>query len=176
MLCQVCQIPMLFTEPDDPTKICYRESDYQGEKYHTCSDGCKHIFDDEPEKYIQAWLPVHQIYQGNCFPEGTDPTVEGFDPLAASMLEWCHIEERQGQPAIMRALATRPTLQPGVARLSRTPDRSQSGRRARLRPPCKNLGDKHGCQSPLRLSISPLPIHRTSSMATNCSTSAGMTT
>ena len=82
-LCQTCQWPMLFTEPDDPTKICYRESDYQGEKYHTCSDGCKHIFDDEPEKYIQAWLPVHQIYQGNCFPEGTDPTVEGFDPLAA---------------------------------------------------------------------------------------------
>ena len=23
-------------------------------------------FDREPEKYIQAWLPVHQIYQGNC--------------------------------------------------------------------------------------------------------------
>ena len=32
---------------------------------------------------MQAWLPVHQIYQGNCFPEGTDPTAEGFDPLAA---------------------------------------------------------------------------------------------
>jgi len=91
MLCQVCQIPMLFTEPDDPTKICYRESDYKGEKYHTCSDGCKHIFDDEPEKYIQSWLPVHQIYQGNCWPEGTDPTVEGFDPLA-KYLEWCRIE------------------------------------------------------------------------------------
>ena len=28
---------------------------------------------------------MHQIYQGNCFPEGTDPTVEGFDPLAAVM-------------------------------------------------------------------------------------------
>ena len=91
MLCQVCQIPMLFTEPEDPTKICYRESEYQGEKYHTCSDGCKHIFDDEPEKYIQAWLPVHQIYQGNCFPEGTDPTVEGFDPLA-KVLEYYHFD------------------------------------------------------------------------------------
>jgi len=91
MLCQVCQIPMLFTEPDDPTKICYRESDYQGEKYHTCSDGCKHIFDDEPEKYIQAWLPVHQVYMGNCWPEGTDPTAEGFNPLA-KYLEWCHID------------------------------------------------------------------------------------
>ncbi len=29
-LCQVCQIPMLFTEPGDPTKICYRESRLQG--------------------------------------------------------------------------------------------------------------------------------------------------
>ena len=52
-------------------------------KYHFCSDGCKEIFEHEPEKYIQAWLPVHQIYQGNCFPEGTDPTAEGFDPLGS---------------------------------------------------------------------------------------------
>lgn len=83
MLCQTCQIPMIFTEPGDPTKICYREVDYKGDKYHFCSDHCKEIFEHEPEKYVQAWLPVHQIYQGNCFPEGTDPTVEGFDPLAA---------------------------------------------------------------------------------------------
>jgi phenol hydroxylase P3 protein len=26
---------------------------------------------------------VHQIYQGNCFDPGTDPTAEGFDPLLA---------------------------------------------------------------------------------------------
>ena len=83
MLCQTCQIPMFFTEPCDPTKLAYRESDYKGDKYHFCSDGCKHIFDNEPEKYIQSWLPVHQIYQGNCFNEGTDPTAEGFDPLMA---------------------------------------------------------------------------------------------
>lgn len=66
MLCQVCQIPMVFTEPDDPTTICYRESHYHGEHYHFCSDGCKDIFDAEPEKYVQSWLPVHQIYQGHC--------------------------------------------------------------------------------------------------------------
>ncbi|PZU51720.1 MAG: phenol 2-monooxygenase [Thauera sp.] len=83
MLCQTCQIPMAFTEPGDPTKICYRERSYKGNKYHFCSDHCRHIFDNEPEKYVQAWLPVHQIYQGNCFPEGTDPTAPGFDPLAA---------------------------------------------------------------------------------------------
>jgi phenol hydroxylase P3 protein len=65
-LCQVCQIPMLFTEPGDPTTICQRHSEFKGEKFDFCSDGCKWIFDREPEKYVQAWLPVHQIYQGNC--------------------------------------------------------------------------------------------------------------
>lgn len=90
MLCQTCQIPMAFTEPGDPTKICYRERSYKGNKYHFCSDHCRHIFDNEPEKYVQAWLPVHQIYQGNCFPEGTDPTAPGFDPLAA-VLEYYRI-------------------------------------------------------------------------------------
>ncbi len=90
MLCQVCQIPLFFTEPDDVTKISYRETDYKGDKYHTCSDGCKHIFDHEPEKYVQAWLPVHQIYQGNCFKPDVNPAAEGFDPLAA-VLDYCNI-------------------------------------------------------------------------------------
>jgi phenol hydroxylase P3 protein len=83
---------MFFTEPDDPTKICYRESTYHGMKHHFCSDGCKDVFDNEPEKYVQAWLPVHQIYQGNCFPEGTDPTAPGFNPLAA-VLKYYHIND-----------------------------------------------------------------------------------
>jgi len=66
MLCQTCQIPAVFTEQDDPTMTTYRASDYKGEHYNFCSDGCKDIFDDEPEKFVQAWLPVHQIFQGNC--------------------------------------------------------------------------------------------------------------
>ena len=82
MLCQTCQIPMFFTEPDDPTQVAYRESEYKGMKYHFCSDGCKHVFDQEPEKFSQAWLPVHQIYQGNCFPEDVDPSKPDFNPLA----------------------------------------------------------------------------------------------
>ncbi|MDP1329374.1 YHS domain-containing protein, partial [Klebsiella pneumoniae] len=65
-LCTTCQIPMLFTEMDDPTQTCYRDSVYNGDRYHFCSDGCKDIFDDEPEKFVQSWLPVHQIFQGNC--------------------------------------------------------------------------------------------------------------
>jgi phenol hydroxylase P3 protein len=65
-LCQVCQIPMAYTEPGDPTKIAFRCTEVGGETYHFCSDGCKDIFDGEPEKYVQSWLPVHQIFQGNC--------------------------------------------------------------------------------------------------------------
>ena len=65
-LCQVCQIPMLFSEPGDPTRVAFRVSEYRGERFNTCSDGCQWIFEREPAKYVQAWLPVHQIYQGNC--------------------------------------------------------------------------------------------------------------
>lgn len=79
-LCNTCQIPMGYTEPNDPTKICYRESMYKGERYHFCSDGCKDIFDNEPAKFAQSWLPVHQIFQGNC--GGAD---------LEDVLKWYHI-------------------------------------------------------------------------------------
>ncbi|MCY1351252.1 YHS domain protein [compost metagenome] len=65
-LCQVCQIPVIFTEPGDPTRFSHRSHVHEGERYHLCSDGCCDIFRREPQKYVQAWLPVHQIYQGNC--------------------------------------------------------------------------------------------------------------
>ncbi len=81
-LCQVCQIPMLFTEPGDPTTICQRHSNFNGENFDFCSDGCKSIFDKEPEKYIQAWLPVHQIFQGNCG-----------GPSVPEVLDWYGIQE-----------------------------------------------------------------------------------
>ena len=57
---------MLFTEMDNPNQNSMRDFVYQGERYHFCSDGCCDIFKEEPEKYVQAWLPVHQIFQGNC--------------------------------------------------------------------------------------------------------------
>ena len=57
-LCQVCQLPVVFTEPDDATQRCHRSLEHDGETYHFCSDGCQHIFEDETEKYIQAWLPM----------------------------------------------------------------------------------------------------------------------
>jgi len=62
-LCQTCQLPTVFTEPGDPTMVCNRESVHKGEKYHFCSDGCQDIFLNEPEKYIQAWLPMPSLFQ-----------------------------------------------------------------------------------------------------------------
>ncbi len=84
-LCQVCQIPMTFPEPGDLTTICQRTSDYNGEHFNLCSDGCKWIFDREPEKYVQAWLPVHQIYQGNCG-----------GPTVPDVLAWYGMQEGDG--------------------------------------------------------------------------------
>jgi phenol hydroxylase P3 protein len=67
-LCQTCQVPMLFTEHEkgEPTQIMHRHTMFNNERFHFCSDYCKEIFEDEPEKYSQSWLPVHQIFQGNC--------------------------------------------------------------------------------------------------------------
>ncbi|TDO93367.1 YHS domain-containing protein [Enemella evansiae] len=81
-LCQVCQIPMAFPEHGDPTKICQRSSDYNGEHFNFCSDGCQWIFDREPEKFVQAWLPVHQIFQGNCG-----------GPTVPDVLQWYGIQD-----------------------------------------------------------------------------------
>lgn len=81
-LCSTCQIPMAFTEPDDPTTICFRRTEYEGNTYHFCSDGCKDIFENEPEKYVQSWLPVHQIFQGNCGGAGLN-----------EVLDWYHLNQ-----------------------------------------------------------------------------------
>jgi phenol hydroxylase P3 protein len=66
MLCQVCQFPLMFPEPGDPSRLAVRTSRFKDERYNFCSDGCQWIFDREPQKYVQAWLPAHQIYLGNC--------------------------------------------------------------------------------------------------------------
>jgi phenol/toluene 2-monooxygenase (NADH) P3/A3 len=85
MLCQVCQWPLLFTEPGDPTRISHRAETYLGERFHCCSDGCRDIFRAEPEKYVHAHLPVHQIYQGHYFKPDVDPTAPGFNPLVEAL-------------------------------------------------------------------------------------------
>jgi phenol hydroxylase P3 protein len=84
-LCQTCQWPCLFTEPDDPKTLSLRQAEYRGETFHFCSQGCKDIFCDEPEKYVHAWLPVHQIYQGNCFLPEADPSSPDFNPMIEAL-------------------------------------------------------------------------------------------
>src|SRR3546814_13235172 len=85
MQCQVCQIPMLFTEPCDPLTLCQRHAEYKGEQYHFCSDHCRDIFEDEPEKFIQSKIAGHEVFKGNAFRPGTDPTAEGFNPAAEAL-------------------------------------------------------------------------------------------
>ncbi|MNG15811.1 YHS domain protein [compost metagenome] len=72
---------MIFTEPDDPSRLCQRETTYNGERYQFCSDGCKDIFEGEPEKYVQAWMPVQQILK--C--EAGGPSIE-------DVVRWSHLE------------------------------------------------------------------------------------
>jgi phenol hydroxylase P3 protein len=85
LLCQTCQWPLLFTEPENPTEVCHREERYLGEVFHFCSDGCKDIFCNEPEKFVHAHLPVHQIYQGHYFNADVDPSAPDFNPVAEAL-------------------------------------------------------------------------------------------
>ncbi|MDH4608408.1 aromatic/alkene/methane monooxygenase hydroxylase/oxygenase subunit alpha [Pseudomonas sp. BN102] len=82
MLCQVCQIPLGFTEPDADTTLSHRSVEHGGERFHFCSDGCCDIFQYEPEKYVQAWLPVHQILQGNCGGADVEAVVRDYYNIA----------------------------------------------------------------------------------------------
>ena len=78
-LCQVCQVPMAFTEMNgNPAEISYRSAMFEGERYHMCSDGCHDVFMEEPEKFVQAWLPVHQILQGNCGGPGLEQVLSEY--------------------------------------------------------------------------------------------------
>ena len=44
-VCQVCQIPVFFTEPDDPTQLVYEEGTYLGQKFQA-----------KPKPGTQAWF------------------------------------------------------------------------------------------------------------------------
>ncbi|MCY1429670.1 YHS domain protein [compost metagenome] len=98
MLCQVCQIPLSFTEPDDATRLSHRSVVHAGERYHFCSDGCCDIFTHEPEKYVQAWLPVHQILQGNCGGGDVESVVRDYYNIAPGEDNF----EYQGSPEHQR--------------------------------------------------------------------------
>lgn len=42
----------------DP-KTAAGKSDYKGQTYYFCSNGCKKAFDKEPEKYVGSQSTVH---------------------------------------------------------------------------------------------------------------------
>lgn len=88
MQCQVCQIPMFFTEPGDPLTLAQRHSHHDGEQFHFCSRWCQEIFDEEPDKYVQARIAAHDLYKGTFFRPEADPAAEGFDPFAEAMAFW----------------------------------------------------------------------------------------
>jgi len=106
----VCQVPALFTEPDDPTTLSHRQIEHEGERYHFCSDGCCDIFQHEPEKYIQAWLPVHQIYQGNCEGGDVQTVVEKYYHLKIGVDNLEYV----GSPEYLRWLAWKKLGTPAV--------------------------------------------------------------
>lgn len=84
MLCQVCQLSLSFTEPDDDTRLSHRSLIHQGERFHFCSDGCHDIFRHEPEKYLQARLPVHEILKGNCGGSNVEEVVRDYYHITSS--------------------------------------------------------------------------------------------
>lgn len=103
MLCQTCQVAMIATEPGDDTAMTHFEGAYLGDKFHFCSAGCRDIFEGDPAKYAQAWLPAHQILQGHCFLPEADPSAPDFDPTA-EVLKYYHLQsghdnmDYQGSP------------------------------------------------------------------------------
>ncbi len=99
MQCQVCQQPMMFTEQGSPRWIAYRESQHAGESFHFCSDHCQHIFAQEPEKYVQAKLPSHEILHAQRADSVTDPLQASLAEIGVDIArdtgEFKHSEDAQ---------------------------------------------------------------------------------
>ena len=74
-VCSVCQLPAEFPNPDKPLTLWTQYSEYNGKTYMTCSPGCKHVFDHEPEKYEQMWFPAEAYLSGEF---GEDPVAGMF--------------------------------------------------------------------------------------------------
>jgi phenol hydroxylase P3 protein len=74
MLCQTCQIPMIFTEPGDPTKICYREATTRARSTTSAPTAARDLRARarEVRPGLAAGAPD---LPGQLLPRGTDPTV-----------------------------------------------------------------------------------------------------
>jgi phenol/toluene 2-monooxygenase (NADH) P3/A3 len=81
-LCQTCKAPICFRDPDHFERLWIQHSTFGAREYHFCSPGCKDIFDSEPERYAQHWMPVDAILAGEA--GSADPKDLfrwwGFDP------------------------------------------------------------------------------------------------
>lgn len=94
MTCTLCKFPCMFPEPGNPTLIKHR---YEGRTYWFCSEGCKWIFDHEPDKYALSDVPVAELLADkdpewvlaylDVRPDGTPAGLaappEGFEPILA---------------------------------------------------------------------------------------------
>src|SRR5581483_8079311 len=65
MLCQLCQLPCIFPTPEAPS---IRWSEWNGELFWFCSDGCQWIFDHEPRRYSRA-TTMDRLLTGKDVPE-----------------------------------------------------------------------------------------------------------
>src|SRR5690606_14497083 len=63
-VCTVCNLPLEFPNPDNMEERWTQYSEYNNKTYPTCSPGCKHIFDHEPEKYSQIWYSAEAFANG----------------------------------------------------------------------------------------------------------------
>lgn len=69
MICNLCHVPCIYPEPEHPT---IRTSVFDGRTYWFCSDGCKWIFDREPQRYWTDYTLTEGILTGRVpgDPEG----------------------------------------------------------------------------------------------------------
>lgn len=58
MMCGVCQFPCIFPEPANPVAL---PMDYEGRRYWFCSEGCRWIFEQEPNKYARTDVPIAEL-------------------------------------------------------------------------------------------------------------------
>ena len=105
-LCQVCQIPMGFTEPGDPTTICQRDSRVQrARSSRPARTGASGSSSASRRSTSRPGCPCHQIYQGNCG-----------GPTVPDVLQWYGLQD--GDNGEYKGSRRRPQLEE-VARRDR---------------------------------------------------------
>jgi phenol/toluene 2-monooxygenase (NADH) P3/A3 len=63
LICNLCQFPIVYPSPD---RVDIKQHEHNGRRYWFCSDGCKYIFEHEPEKYQDSKTLVEMILEGDA--------------------------------------------------------------------------------------------------------------